>query len=442
VGFVRQGAASSGRRDVQPTWKILQGDATEKLRELKDGSVQCCVTSPPYLGLRSYLPDSDPLKTFEVGLEETPEKYIERLVTVFAEVRRVLRDDGTCWVVIGDSYARDSRVRWDDTAHRDAGWKVQQASRSAPNLVRDSSIYKVKDLVGTPWMLAFALRADGFYLRSEIVWAKSVSFCPTYSGSCMPESVNDRCTRSHETIFMLSKSPRYFYDSEAVKEPSVRGAARSRFDVGKTAVNARRTQVGPRASDSAVTRNLRSVWTVNPQPSKLKHYAMFPEKLITPMVLAGTSAHGACSACGAPWQRVVESATAPDRPGRVQGRDGDSLERAHGADGRAGDRCVVVSSTVGWEPTCDCGCPDVVPCTVLDPFAGAGTTGVVALRLGRSFVGVELNPEYIGFAQERLGAVAGVKAPSAADEEPDGSIVDYSRVCWGEDPEPEEELAP
>jgi DNA modification methylase len=408
------------------TWRLLQGDAAGQLRALPEGSVQCCITSPPYFNLRSYLSDGDPLKPFEVGLEETPEKYVQRLVAVFAEVRRVLRDDGTCWVVIGDSWSASGGARTCGgsgfLSKRASGVQDSRNNRSAARMLGRIEGIKHKDLIGVPWMLAFALRADGFYLRQEIVWAKSVSFCPTYSGSCMPEAVKDRCTKSHETIFLLSKSPSYFYDNEAVKEkahdwssggPGV-GIKKTQHYASDNGGNAGLGRLAQRYRDGGVEprRNLRSVWTVNPQASKLKHYAMFPEKLIEPMLRAGTSEYGACAACGAPWQRLVERGIA--RQGAVVG---------------------TVGTTVGWEPTCNCGRRDVVPCTVLDPFSGAGTTGVVATRLGRSFVGVELNPEYIGFARERLAAVEPAVEPAVAvdEEEPP----DYSRVCWGEDSEEE-----
>jgi len=420
------------------SWKLLQGDAVEKLRELEDGSAQCCVTSPPYFALRSYLPDGDPLKVHEVGIEETPEKYVERLVAVFAEVRRVLRDDGVMFVVIGDSYSAQGGPR----TCGDSGFLSRceagvQESRNGRERARSGIAgIKTKDLIGVPWALAFALRADGWYLRSEIVWAKSISFCPTYSGSCMPESVNDRCTRSHETIFMLSKSPRYFYDSEAVKEQAGWTRRNSpEWQKQREATNRLKGAGNRNAADGGFTawqpeagRNLRSVWTVNPQASKLKHYAMFPEKLIEPMILAGTSAYGACAACGAPWRRLVERETVREHaPTREMGKTPLNVVRAGWRQGGA------VSLTVGWEPICNCGSRDVVPCTVLDPFAGAGTTGVVATRLGRSFVGVELNPEYIGFAQGRLAAVEPAAAVVVDEEEPP----DYSRVCWGEDAEEE-----
>ena len=310
--------------------QIIFGDALEQLQGLEPESVNTCVTSPPYYNLRDYGTPG------QIGTENTPEEYINRLVAVFREVRRVLRPDGTLWVNIGDSYA----VR----------------SKSQPGG------YKGKDLLGVPWMLAFALRSDGWYLRQDIVWNKS---------NCMPESVKDRCTKSHEFIFLLSKAPKYYFDAEAISEPiagsstkrylqnleSQRGSDRQpgksngpmkavlpRFG-GKKYGN--RTEVETRTKSGKVyvptmRRNRRDVWTVSTASFKGSHFAVFPEKLVEPCVLAG--------------------------------------------------------------------CPEGG--TVLDPFAGSGTAGVVAKRLHRDFLGIEINAEYASMAADRIAATTAMVVSS------------------------------
>ena len=227
--------------------KILNGDCRKTLLELEDASVQCCITSPPYWGLRDY-GECD-----QLGLEPTPEEYVENMVEVFSQVRRVLKDDGTLWLNLGDSYANN---------HASGGRSESVAFHGSPSSKSDHNTpirpyrrpdgLKPKDLVGIPWRVAFALQADGWYLRQDIVWNKP---------NPMPESVQDRCTKSHEYVFLLSKRPKYYYDADAISEEGEEGQ-----------------------------RNKRSVWTVNTKPYKDAHFAVFPTKLITPCVLAGTKA--------------------------------------------------------------------------------------------------------------------------------------------------------
>jgi len=320
-------------------WTIQEGDANGVLSGLAEDSIHCCITSPPYYGLRDYGIDG------QIGLELTPEEYVARLVEVFEGVRRVLRDDGTLWVVIGDSYSgppRGSRVAGNLT-NSNIGSEVEE-QRFLGAQVNKGRLpgVKQKDLIGIPWMLAFALRDAGWYLRNEIVWAKAISGPIYRGGSCMPEAVKDRCTKSHETIFLLSKSPRYYFDHEAIKEPAsdnqITAARRNRADTGAVGTSALwvdpHGQSGKGANERhrGAKRNRRSVWHVNPKPFKGAHFATFPPDLIEPMVLAG--------------------------------------------------------------------CPEGG--TVLDPFAGAGTTGVVAIEHGRSFLGIELNPEYADIARRRI----------------------------------------
>jgi DNA modification methylase len=259
--------------------EILLGDTREVLRTLPDSSVQTCVTSPPYFGLRNYDVEG------QMGLEKTPDEFVAALVEVFREVRRVLRDDGTLWLNIGDSYARDSVVRWDNTFARENGWSDGRSMRDAPNLVRNAGL-KPKDLVGIPWLLAFALRADGWYLRQEIIWHKP---------NPMPESVRDRCTKAHEQIFLLSKSKQYYFDSEAIEEPA---APSSLARLSQNVHEQRGSDRVPGKTNGAMkavggaSRNKRSVWSVTTKPTKVKHFATFPPDLIEPCILAGARSAG------------------------------------------------------------------------------------------------------------------------------------------------------
>lgn len=332
--------------------RIIIGDSRDKLRELPDASVQCCVTSPPYFGLRDYGHEG------QMGLEPTPDEFVAGMVALFREVRRVLRDDGTLWLNLGDSYnaSPGQRKATDKPGDKQASnmGAIGAPSRSVDGL-------KPKDLIGIPWRVAFALQADGWYLRQDIIWSKP---------NPMPESVRDRCTKAHEYLFLLSKGPKYHYDAEAIAEAvALSTVARLAQDVdsqegsdrvpGKT--NGKMKAKPPRfggskygdetsemhrtksGNDYALgngTRNKRSVWEVATQPFTEAHFATFPPALIEPCILAGCPKGG----------------------------------------------------------------------TVLDPFGGAGTTGLVADRLGRDAILIELNPEYAEIARKRIEGDAGLFA--------------------------------
>ena len=338
--------------------QILTGDCREMLATLPDGSVHCCVTSPPYFGLRDYGVDG------QLGLEETPDAFIAGMVAVFQEVRRVLRDDGTLWLNIGDSYSQGGK----------GGGPIgsKQATNPGANLPpKRTAGYGPKQLLGVPWRLALALQADGWTLRQDIIWSKP---------NPMPESVRDRCTKSHEYLFLLSKGPRYHFDQEAISEP-ISGASVARLSqnvaeqagservpgktngtmkaVAKGGKNAFRGQGADRTGDNGpanrdgrdmrvvgagITRNKRSVWEVATQPFSEAHFATFPPSLIEPCIAAGCPAGG----------------------------------------------------------------------TVLDPFGGAGTTGMVADRMGRNATLIELNPAYVSIAKNRIADDAGMFAEVAA----------------------------
>ena len=257
-------------------YKILVGDCIEKLRDLDDESVHTCVTSPPYYGLRDYGHDG------QIGLEETPDEFVSKLVDVFREVRRVLRDDGTLWVNLGDSYAANRTYQVPSTKGGPKHSHSQSAGGAGSKVPEG---LKPKDLIGIPWMVAFALRADGWYLRQDIIWSK---------GNPMPESVRDRCTKAHEYIFLLSKSQRYRYDHEATKEPAT-GLQKDRDRAVITGRGTQKTSAargGDRDRSGGYptegdTRNRRSVWNVNPKPFKGAHFAVYPPDLIEPCILAG-----------------------------------------------------------------------------------------------------------------------------------------------------------
>jgi DNA modification methylase len=313
--------------------KILQGDCLEVLKTLPDNSIHCTITSPPYWGLRNYVVNG------QLGLEKTPQEYVTKMVEVFREVKRVLCDDGTLWLNLGDSYHGSwgnsgKRPELDGTESTQREKNCDYISRGGWDNRRERppSSYKIeglkpKDLVGIPWMTAFALRADGWYLRSDIIWNKK---------NCMPESCTDRPTKSHEYIFLLSKSANYYYDSEAIKEPNQDSynGKRGTTETRKKMQSAMRDFSDKESMHKYSTegRNKRDVWTIATMPYKGAHFATFPLELIKPCVLAG--------------------------------------------------------------------CPEGG--TILDPFGGSGTTGVVAKALKRNSILIELNPKYCKMAEKRI----------------------------------------
>jgi DNA modification methylase len=370
------------------SFHVLRGNALHL--PLADESVQCVVTSPPYFGLRDYGISG------QLGLEPTPEEYVANMVAVFREVWRVLRPDGTVWLNLGDSYAGSGRGLMGDGTPSDRGTAKQGTNRGTTvgQYAQVNSGLKPKDLCGIPWRVAFALQADGWWLRSDIIWSKP---------NPMPESVTDRPTKAHEYVFLLTKAARYYYDAEAVKEEAAYGGYKDAraFD-GKHAEDCEDPRWDGRG---AATRNRRTVWTITPTPYSGAHFATMPPKLAETCIKAGTSERGCCPACGAPWERVVEKG----EPQRVGGNAGVSVSHADGPMNRNGNGqwdeghmpMVRQSTTIGWEPTCGCDAGEPVPCIVLDPFGGAGTTLMVADRLNRRGVGVELSAAYARMAYGR-----------------------------------------
>ncbi len=427
---------------------VLTGDVLEQLRTLPDESVQCCVTSPPYWGLRDYgtaaweggddscdhiemeigmsdkntlspnhyLPQTNAANVgrkrqfaqdcgkcgakridSQLGLEKTPEEYVAKMVAVFREVRRVLRKDGTLWMNLGDTYNQNTGKGFNGNAKR-------------PECARETKMTQPfglpsKNLIGIPWRVAFALQADGWWLRSDIIWAKP---------NPMPESVTDRPTKAHEYLFLLTKSANYFYDAEAIKEanaPATIERAKYNWCAPETKAAQYQGMNGLNRDEpyplSESGRNKRSVWTVATAPYPEAHFATYPPDLIKPCIMAGTSAKGCCANCGAPWERQVEVSYSNWADGNNNGRRKGEIppERMTFASGK---RCEKSTETLGWQPTCKCDAGGV-PCTVLDPFAGSGTTGMVALELGRKAVLIELNPKYCELIRQRCDVTLGLQ---------------------------------
>lgn len=438
-----------------PRNTILQGDALTVLRRLPSRSVQCVVTSPPYWGLRDYGTarweggnDSScdhkgpPARTaagfnaryfgheFDsdkqgekrevyrtlcarcgasrldaaIGLEPSLDAYLAALVAVFREVRRVLRSDGTLWLNLGDLYCANSVRR--ENGNRDqpiAGggdlpqWSDYAANGHAKYAARMGSGLKPKDLVGLPWRVAFALQADGWWLRSDIVWAKP---------NPMPESVTDRPTKSHEMLFLLAKQASYYYDAETIREPHAepwRGHGEG--ERNNWSVNGQRGSHETAREYNPAGRNKRSVWTVATHPFPEAHFATFPPALVTPCILAGSSPM-ACEHCGAPWERKTEATgeLVKVRNGRGPNRKQNEIKH-FGTTSSFKTGYMQARDTTGWRPTCRCkGNTGAGRSLVLDPFMGAGTVGLVAKQAARDYLGIEMNPAYIEMAERRIAS--------------------------------------
>jgi len=385
-------------------FSLFVGDCRDVLASLPSESVHCVVTSPPYWGLRDYgtalWEGGDPAHEHEgatlrtappgsqmqegnvganavrsgdcacgarridsqIGLEETPEGYVEAMVETFRELRRVLRRDGLLWLNLGDTYG------------------------------------KQKQLSGVPWKVALALVADGWVLRADVIWSKP---------NPMPESVRDRPSNAHEYLFLLARSGRYFYDGDAIREPVTR--ERSVWPgIGGATAQARVEGVGAGGDERepwvpSTGRNRRSVWEIALEPYAEAHFATFPQALVEPCILAGTSEIGVCPACGAPWKRLVEVVEHGFRQRALEEAEARSVREKSALEGSPFTRSAselyagaLTKSrrTVGWRPSCEHASLSPVPATVLDPFLGSGTTALVARRLGRHCVGIELSGEF------------------------------------------------
>ena len=406
---------------------VYLGDAREVMAELPAESVDCVVTSPPYWGLRDFgvaptiwgghshcshqwstlqrgrrkdlLPSDLTTRAARVGiadqqdaaatnggrfcrlcgawlgslgLEPSPQLFVAHLVDLFRGVRRLLKPSGVLWLNLGDTFYHAGKVR---------------------GSIREEGL-KAKDLIGVPWRVALALQADGWFLRSDVIWHKP---------NPVPEPAIDRPVRAHEFLFLLSKRAHYFYDAEAVREPAVIGPfnvasltpvihggkyERRHDPMVRGAANYARRRA-PQSHD----RNRHSVWTIPTEPFRGSHTATFPTRLVEPCILAGTSAAGCCSRCGLPSERVLEITYQP-LSARRESRKGPGVFEIE-------MRQLRVARTTGWRPTCECGAA-AAPAIVLDPFAGTGTALAVAKSLGRIAIGIELNPAYLELIKRRL----------------------------------------
>ena len=384
--------------------EILQGDSLQVLQTLPEDSCDMVCTSPPYWGLRDYGVDG------MVGLEDTPEQWCQRLVAVFAEVRRVLKPWGTLWLNCGDAYASNTAPGGNSGVPIE--WQRASRGEAMKGRAKMSQGLKPKDLIGLPWRLAFALQADGWWLRSDIIWAKP---------NPMPESVTDRPTSAHEHVFLLAPSAKYFYDAEAVSEASTYGEHHAKYQgtyrrhkiealQQAGATNGLQYQKGLQASaKSPHTRNLRNVWTIATQPFPEAHFATYPEALVRPCIKAGTSQRGNCAECGKPWVRVVEKGervnvlNTNQSPVQVNGTDDkDAWSQPGGKADRVMPGHAFETTTTGWRKQCECSTDETTRPVVLDPFAGACTTALVASKLNRDYLMIELNPEYCEMGRKRL----------------------------------------
>ena len=330
---------------------------------IADNSVDCVVTSPPYWGLRDYGING------QLGLEDSLDSYIQNLVEAFREVWRVLKPTGTVWLNLGDSYSNYRPGKGQKLVKQTLAKTNQDLPEQTARRGNRIDGVKEKELIGIPWRVALALQADGWYLRQDIIWHKP---------NPMPESVKDRCTKSHEYIFLLTKDFKYYYDNEAIMEETKTGNSNQR-------------------------KNKRDVWTVPAKGYKGAHFAVFPEDLITPCILAGSSAKGCCSECGAPYKRDFNIITKPERSTAksrgnmlnvIPGRD--KLSRLNSKDMES-----IKKEFKEWVPTCNCQA-SIVPSVVLDIFSGSGTTVVTAIKNGRKGIGIELNKEYVELSIDRI----------------------------------------
>ncbi len=455
--------------------KIHAINCIDGLKHVAPKSVHTCVSSPPYYALRDYKlePTAWPAISYKLfgftvkvkamscclGLEPSPEAFVGHLVYIYRLVRETLRDDGTVWLNIGDSYAANQKTRNDEQACRksklNGGYKSQIACKCQPKKVFPR--IKPKDMLGIPWMLAFALREDGWYLRQDIIWHKL---------NCMPESCNDRCTKNHEYIFLLSKSKKYYFDQLAIATPIAASTAGDhrlknesysenrpessfpgeRADRGNgmlkpmmrssrpevdtrggnqgngyipaisQAMNFKRdhhknhepipgqnaVQHRPDREDTVPTglANRRSVWSFSTQGFKEAHFATFPQLLPELCIKAGTSEFGCCAECGSPYRRVI------DKEYKIHEKyfgDYQTVRHSHGKAGNSYKENIGIDH-FGWAKTCRCRTTQISPCVVMDVFSGAGTVAMVALRLGRDFIAMEQSKKYVKMSEKRLRA--------------------------------------
>ena len=378
---------------------VMIGDCLEKLKELPDESVNTCVTSPPYWNLRDYGVSN------QLGLEETPEEFVDNLVKVFREVKRVLRNDGTLWLNLGDSYntTQAGNKIWGNGV----GANKHYADGSIPkkrNLIQN---LKKKDLVGIPWRVALALQQDGWYLRQDIIWHKP---------NPMPESVKDRCTKAHEYIFLLSKSPKYYFDNESIKEDAIYSPSTTKeverpkgYYKGKYSKPEKANRVDGSFKAIRSKKNKRSVWSVSPKPFKDAHFATFPMKLIEPCILAGCP-EKVCVDCGTPYEQKVETKRIPrwELPEDDERYRPKKYENAHDKLNGSTRHYITETKIIGLQKKCNCETNETKSATVLDIFGGSGTTGIVANSHDRDSILIELNKDYVNIMEKRFNDELGL----------------------------------
>jgi DNA modification methylase len=460
------------------TVRIITAHVLEGLAQLEDESVHCVVTSPPYYGLRDYGIEprvwggdrngcahewngetvtaetsenvhwqhqtggggrnrfaksgtsADQARTFKtigrgsclhcsawrgsLGLEPTLDLYLDHMVEVFCEVRRVLRKDGTVWLNIGDSYCASPAGNKTQTAFAAEKGGQYRSDNYRQDVRRNFGNLKPKDLMLIPSRLAIRLCDDGWWVRSDIAWCKKAP---------MPESCTDRPTSAWEHVFLLTKSAKYFYDAEAVKEdseyPDDNRKARQRPEDYAAMMGPGgqiRAAINPANAQTYPKRNLRNFWLLGPEPFPEAHFATFPTEIPRRAILAGTSERGVCPKCGAPWERVTARAKQPTAYAAVKYDESDPRFRTKRNMGQRyqDEANANPVETIGWRPTCSCAAGDPVPATCCDPFLGAGTTALVADRLGRHCIGIELSPQYAEMSERRLLDDAGMFAEIAA----------------------------
>lgn len=444
-------------------WHVEQTDVLTGLRMLPNGCIHCAVTSPPYYGLRSYLPSGHADKAHEIGIEKTPAAYLDRMVEVFREVRRTLHDTGVLWLNIGDSYAASGAV---GSTNRKQGTSV--GTHGKPDHRWSRQGYQPGDLLGIPHWLAQAMQADGWILRADIVWVKAAPMPESVQGwfwqMCRvkvrqgnqtgsgkqaanrlttglnertkkqrfghSEQVNGkfvpkakwhlcpgcpRCektdglvlrkgswrpTRAHEHIFLFAKSPLYFADGEAVRT-KLEEATKMRDTYSRILDDADEqfaVKHDHETPSNPAGANLRDWWMLKKQDLDEAHYAAFPPSLPAICIQAGTSERGVCGACGMPWARIIEKSFVGSFHAHRQ--DGVQYGRRHPGAGPGPE--WETPKALGWRPTCSCNAGEPIPALVLDPFVGSGTSGIVARRLGRRFLGMDLSAEYVEMARRRI----------------------------------------
>lgn len=395
--------------------QIINADVIEGLTSLPDQSVHCVVTSPPYLALRRYAGVTPRTWTdgtsCVLGEEPSLYTYIDHMVEVFSHLRRIMHPTGTFWLNIGDSYQHGG-PQPSTGVHKRNGVPL-------PEDYKREKVFKSKKQLGmVPARVAIALQEAGWILRNDIIWAKGLSFCPAYSGSVMPESIQDRAIWSHEHLFHFALNDKYFYDLNGCKEPYADSTlAEAEKDYTGEATKDYESAGAQNPSDSkrrilaSVTqgggRNLRNVWVIPKEPLKEAHFAAFPTKLVEPVIKLGSSEKGVCPKCGNPWERVTHKEEVPqdvkDQFNAARIRSVADTGRSDGYTARKPHyRRRILGE--GWRPTCDHADLSPIPATILDPFSGSGRAGIVAKRLGRSFIGIDASPEYCAIARRVIDA--------------------------------------